>query len=122
MKKKSLRLLFFMAIVSCNTKNELPDPLQAGWNNQSVCEVLEDNKNVRVLKCTFPPGIGHEKHYHKRHFGYTLSGSTFRMEDKDGIREVDVPTGTHFYSEGVNWHRVLNIGDSTGIFLIIEPK
>lgn len=117
-----LPLLFLAAVSSCNTKNELPDPLKAGWNGQAVCELVEDNSRVRVLKCTFPPGVGHERHYHNPHFGYTLSGSTFRMEDAEGIREVEVPTGTHFYSEGTQWHQVLNIGDSTAVFLIVEPK
>jgi quercetin dioxygenase-like cupin family protein len=75
-----------------------------------------------VLKCTFPPGAGHERHYHKAHFGYTLAGSTFRITDTTGSREVEVPTGSNFSNEGINWHEVINIGDSTAVFLIIEPK
>ena len=47
----------------------LPDPLEAGWKGQKVCEVLVDNESVRTLKCTFPPGVGHEKHFHKKHVG-----------------------------------------------------
>ncbi len=120
--KPPLQLLFLALLLSCQGKNDLPDPLEAGWNDQAVCELVEDNKEIRVLKCTFPPGVGHERHYHKAHFGYALSGSTFRMEDQDGIREVVVPTGTDFYSDGTAWHEVLNIGDSTAVFLIIEPK
>ena len=123
--KQPNSIIFFVLFIilwSCNTKNELPDPLEAGWKNASVCELVEDRKNVRVLKCTFEPGVGHERHYHKPHFGYTLAGSKFKMKDTNGIREVDVPTGSHFYSEGVVWHEVLNIGDSTAVFLIIEPK
>ncbi len=117
-------LLFvtFTILGSCNTKIELPDPLEAGWKNASVCELIENKKDVRVLKCTFAPGVGHERHFHKPHFGYTLAGSRFKIKDTNGIREVNVPTGSHFYSEGVEWHEVLNIGDSTAIFLIIEPK
>lgn len=100
----------------------LPDPLEAGWNGERVCEVIEDNDQVRVLRCTFRPGMGHEKHYHKPHFGYAVAGSTFRIEDTIGIREVSFPSGGHFYSEGTPWHEALNIGDSTAVFLIIEPK
>lgn len=107
---------------SCSPKNSLPDPLEAGWNNEPVCEVLEENSELRVLKCTFPPGVGHEKHYHKTHFGYTLAESKFRIKDSNGTKEIDVPTGSNFYNEGVEWHEVLNIGDSTAVFLIIEPK
>ncbi|MBX2828178.1 MAG: cupin domain-containing protein [Flavobacteriaceae bacterium] len=115
---------FFLLILlcGCGTSSQLPDPLEAGWNGNAVCEKIEDNSKVRVLKCTFPPGVGHEKHYHARHFGYTLAGSTFRIEDTTGIREVNVPTGTDFFNDGIEWHRVLNIGDSTAVFLIVEPK
>lgn len=107
---------------SCKKVQTLPDPLEAGWKGHKVCEVLEDNDDIRVLKCTFQPGVGHEKHRHKPHFGYTLAGSTFRMEDKNGVKEVDVPTGYNFYKDSITVHEAVNIGDSTAVFLIIEPK
>ncbi len=119
---KILTIIFVLGIISCQPKSNLPDPLLAGWNNESVCELIEENDAIRVLKCTFPPGVGHERHYHKAHFGYTLSGSTFRIKDTTGVREVKVPTGTDFYNDRIEWHEVLNIGDSTAVFLIIEPK
>jgi len=116
-----LTCLFF--VLGCaNYKSSLPDPLQAGWKSQSICEVIQDNDQLRVLKCTFKPGEGHEKHYHKPHFGYTISGSKMRITDAKGMREVNVATGSNFFSKGVVWHEVLNIGDSTAVFLIIEPK
>lgn len=120
--KKLCFLIFPFLLIGCNSESKLPDPLEAGWNNQAVCEILSENEKVRVLKCTFPPGVGHERHYHKAHFGYTLSGSTFRMTDTTGTREVKVPTGTDFFNDGIEWHEVLNIGDSTAVFLIVEPK
>ena len=103
-------------------QTKLPDPLAAGWKGDAVCEVLLENDKIRTLKCSFPPGVGHERHYHKAHFGYALSGSRFRITDQKGVREVDVPTGSHFYNEGIEWHEVLNIGDSLAVFLIMEPK
>ncbi len=45
-----------------------------------------------------------------------------RITDSSGTREVDLASGTSFASEGVAWHEVVNIGDSTSVFLIIEPK
>jgi hypothetical protein len=36
----------------------LPDPLQAGWNGRAVCEALQDDADRRILRCTFPPGVG----------------------------------------------------------------
>lgn len=109
-------------LFGCKDKKRLPDPLEAGWEGQPVCEVLEDNKELRVLKCTFEPGVGHEKHYHNPHFGYTLSGGKFRITDTTGTREVDVPTGYSFSKDEVSVHEVLNIGETTAIFLIIEYK
>jgi quercetin dioxygenase-like cupin family protein len=105
-----------------DTIEELPDPLAAGWGKQKVCEVLEENEKIRVLRCTFPPGVGHERHYHSAHFGYTLAGSTFSITDTTGSREVNVSTGSNFYNDSIAWHEVLNIGDTTAVFLIIEPK
>lgn len=113
-------LLFFVGCA--HNKILLPDPLKAGWKSQPVCELLQDNERVRVLRCTFPPGVGHERHSHKAHFGYTLAGSRMRITDERGTRELNVATGSHFFSNGIPWHEVLNIGDSTAVFLIIEPK
>ena len=46
----------------------------------------------RILRRSFPPSIGHERHYHPRHFGYAIAGG--RMQ----------------------------ITDSTVFYLIVEPK
>lgn len=118
----SLSLLTLFVLASCTNNNSLPDPLEAGWRNQPVCEVLEENAKIRVLKCTFAPGVGHERHCHATHFGYTLAGSKFRIKDTTGIKEINVPTGSNFYNDRIEWHEVLNVGDSTAVFLIIEPK
>ena len=122
--KHFILLLTFQVIlaIGSHAQTSLPDPLAAGWKGDAVCEVLLENDKIRTLKCSFPPGVGHEKHYHKAHFGYALSGSRFRITDAKGVREVDVPTGTHFYNVGIEWHEVLNIGDSLAVFLIMEPK
>ena len=116
-------LLLFLFSSSCQQEvNPLPGPLEAGWKGKKVCQVLSENEKFRVLKCTFEPGVGHERHQHPPHFGYTLSGSRFRIKDTTGIREVDLPSGYHFENDGVAWHEVQNIGDSTSVYLIFEPK
>tara|TARA_R110000787_G_scaffold70646_15_gene157132 strand:+ start:21995 stop:22396 length:402 start_codon:yes stop_codon:yes gene_type:complete len=119
---KPVFIVTCLLLISCTPKNTLPDPLEAGWNNEKVCKVLVDNEKVRTLKCIFPPGVGHEKHFHAAHFGYTITGSKFRITDNTGTREVNVPTGYDFYNKKIEWHTVLNIGDATAEFLIIEPK
>ena len=123
-KKKYLFLFLtiLFLIVSCESKTKLPDPLVAGWKGEKVCEVLQEDNSIRVLKCTFPPKVGHERHEHAPHFGYTLKGSTFRITDDTGTRKVNVPTGYNFYKIETTIHEVENIGDSTAVFLIIEPK
>ncbi len=122
MSSNFLIILVVATLFSCAPKKELLDPLQAGWKDKSICEIMEENDEVRVLKCVFAPGVGHERHYHKAHYGYTLAGSTFKIKDTNGIREVKVRTGSDFYNDRIEWHEVLNIGDSTAVFLIVEPK
>ncbi len=114
--------LFLLGITTFLSMCDLPDPLEAGWKGEKVCEVLMEDDTIRVLKCTFPPGVGHEKHRHAPHFGYTLQGSTFQITDDSGIREVEVPTGYDFNKSEFTVHEVLNVGDSTSVYLIFEPK
>ena len=100
----------------------LPDPVAAGWQGRSVCEVLREDDQVRIFRCAFPPGVGHERHFHPRHFGYALSGGTMRITSGAGTRQVTLVTGSYFASEGIDWHEVVNIGDSVVSYLMIEPK
>ena len=109
-------------LVTASASAELPDPLAAGWKGEPVCEKLHDDDANRILRCTFPPGVGHERHFHVRHFGYALSGGHARITDANGIREVELESGSSFASDGVEWHEVLNIGDTTIVYLIVEPK
>lgn len=104
------------------TGTQLSDPLQAGWQGNATCEKLYEDDSNRMLRCTFPPGVGHEKHYHRPHFGYALAGGRMRLIDANGVREIDLDAGTSYYSEGVVWHEVLNIGDTTVQYLIVEQK
>lgn len=101
---------------------DLPGPLAAGWQGVPVCELLHEDESLRVLRCTFPPGAGHERHAHPRHFGYALSGGRMRLTDEKGTREVEAATGSSFASDGVAWHEVLNVGETTVAYLIVEPR
>jgi len=100
----------------------LPDPVKAGWQGASVCEVLHDDATLRVFRCTFPPGVGHERHFHAAHFGYALTGGVMRITDERGTRTVTLEAGSSFYSEGVVWHVGLNVGETTDTYLMMEPK
>ena len=103
-------------------KETLPDPLHAGWEGEKVCEVLEENAKLRALRCAFAPGVGHERHYHGAHFGYIVEGGKMRITDKSGTVVRELQTGASWKSDGVEWHEVLNIGDTTSIYIIVEPK
>jgi len=100
----------------------LPDPLEAGWEGEAVCERLHENAFSRALRCTFPPGVGHERHYHPPHFGYIVEGGVMRITDEAGVREQETPAGESWWSDGVGWHEALNVGDTTTVYIIVEPE
>ena len=114
--------VLFLMVAMTTLADALPDPVAAGWQGRSVCEVLREDAEVRIFRCVFPPGVGHERHFHPRHFGYALSGGTMRITSSAGTREVTLETGSSFSSEGIDWHEVVNIGDSVVSYLMVEPK
>lgn len=101
---------------------KLPSALDAGWQGTRVCELLYENDDVRVARCSFPPGFGHERHYHAPHWGYILAGSTMRITSADGTATRELKAGSNWWSDGIAWHEVENIGTTTGVYLIVEPK
>lgn len=100
----------------------LPGPLEAGWQGEKVCEALFENERVRAARCTFPPGVGHERHYHPPHFGYIVEGGVMEITDADGVREQETPKGATWWSDGVDWHETVNIGETSTVYVIVEPK
>ena len=123
--KRSLCTGPALLLLSCLTLNagELPDPLEAGWQGEPVCEKLHEDERLRLLRCSFPPGIGHERHFHPPHVGYVLTGGVMEVTDASGTRTVDAPAGATFSNPGgIEWHEALNVGDTTAVYLMIEPK
>ena len=118
--QSSLLSAAVLATAAPSAEEPLPDPLAAGWQGRPVCEKLHEANAQRILRCAFPPGVGHERHYHAPHFGYALSGGTMRITDANGVREVTLATGSSFASDGVAWHEVLNIGGTPVVYLIVE--
>lgn len=102
---------------------DLPEAFDAGWKGEKTCELLYETEAVRVGRCSFPPGIGHEKHFHYPHFGYVLEGGVLSITDEAGaVKEVQTVTGKSWSSSEVTVHEALNIGDTTTSYLIVEPK
>ena len=103
-----------------DTKEPLPSALEAGWNGERVCELRHQTDTHRVLRCTFPPGVGHERHYHPAHYGYALSGGTMQLTSESGTRTATLETGSDYSSDGTDWHEVVNVGETTVTYLIVE--
>jgi quercetin dioxygenase-like cupin family protein len=105
---------------------DLPDLLpafEAGWKGGKTCELLYETDSVRVGYCSFPPGTGHEKHFHHPHFGYVLEGGLLRITDAEGgVEERQTTTGKSWSTSGITIHEALNIGATTTSYLIVEPK
>lgn len=119
---KTAACLLLMVAATCSAaETPLPHAFEAGWKGQRVCEIIEENRQHRIARCTFPPGVGHEWHYHRPHSGYALSAGTMRIETDDGIEEVEIPAGISWSSDSLTRHQALNIGDTTTSYLIIEP-
>jgi quercetin dioxygenase-like cupin family protein len=115
-------LALSLATVGNATEPALPTALDAGWKGQRVCELLFENAVVRTARCTFPPGVGHERHFHPAHWGYILQGATMRITTADGTVDRELKAGNNWWSDGIAWHEAVNIGTTTGVYLIVEPK
>ncbi len=99
------------------------DAVAAGWKGKKTCEILHEDEKIRILRCTFPPNIGHERHFHPAAFSYVLSGGRFRVtDDARGTWEWKSATDQHRAGRPVPWHEFLNIGDTTLRYLIVEKK
>ena len=124
---KRIGLMLALALGACASASAqvapLPTALCAGWQGERVCEQLHEDGEIRVLRCTFPPGVGHERHYHPPHFGYVLSGeSVMRITTEEGVREAPVRAGGSFSNDEEVRHAALNIGEQTTTYLIVEKK
>ncbi len=53
---------------------------------------------------------------------YAIAGGRMRITDEAGTREVDSPTGNSWTSAGVAWHEVVNVGETTAVYLVIETR
>jgi len=100
----------------------LPSGFDAKWHGQTVCEPLFENAAMRAARCTFPPGGGHDRHFHPPHWGYIIAGGTMRITDANGTRVRDLKSGSTWWSDGIAWHEAVNVGTTTSVYIIVEPK
>ncbi|MEZ5996380.1 MAG: cupin domain-containing protein [Hyphomonadaceae bacterium] len=117
-----------LAASACATASAQVTPLPmaacAGWQGERTCEILHEDADVRVLRCTFPPGVGHEPHYHPPHFGYVLEGDGLMRVTPLGGEASDRPihAGSYFSSDVEVRHQALNVSNVTMRYLIVEKK
>lgn len=109
------------AVTAAGGETGLPHAFEAGWNGEQTCSVLFESDAMRVARCVFPPGVGHEKHYHNPHYGYVLEGGVLRISDAGGTREVSTVSGASWSTSEITVHEAVNIGDTTTSYLIVEP-
>jgi len=102
---------------------DLPEAFDAGWKGEKTCEILYETESARVARCVFPPGVGHEIHFHYPHFGYVLEGGTLSIRDDAGAVKVQKTTaGKSWSTDEITIHEALNIGETTTSYLIVEPR
>ena len=115
-------LLVASLVLATGAAEPLKSPLEAGWQGHRVCELLDENAHMRSLRCTFPPGVGHERHFHAPHWGYVLQGGVMQVTTADGSAPREFKSGSHWWSDGIDWHEGVNIGQTTAVYVIVEPK
>jgi len=83
---------------------DVPDALSVEWQGQKPCEKLFEDDQVRISRCSFPPGATHVCHYHPAYLFYVLSGGKAQVRDEKGTREVEIRSGSHVDAPPVPWH------------------
>lgn len=100
----------------------LPTAFDAGWKGEAVCTRLFENAQMRAARCSFAPGVGHERHFHPAHWGYIEQGATMRITTATGTVDRELKSGANWWSDGITWHEAVNIGTTNGVYVIVEPK
>jgi len=107
---------------SAAMSENVPDALSVEWQGQRPCEKLYEDAQIRVLRCTFPPGAVHVRHSHPGNLVYVISGGKSKVQDDEGTRERQPKTGGFSDGPPAPWHEVTNIGDTTLSYLVVEKK
>src|SRR6478609_12206131 len=85
--------LSLLAAQSAVMADDVPDALSVEWQGKKPCEKLFDDAQVRVARCTFPPGAVHVCHSHPGYLAYVVSGGQGQVEDEKGKRKINVTAG-----------------------------
>ena len=102
--------------------DNVPDALSVEWQGVKPCEKLFEDAQIRVARCTFPPGTVHVCHSHPSYLTYVLSGGQAQVQDEKGTRKVDVVAGVLADVPAIPWHVFANVGNTTLQYLVVEKK
>src|SRR6476620_4988388 len=114
--------LSLLAAPSAVMADDVPDALSVEWQGKKPCEKLFDDAQVRVVRCTFPPGAVHVCHSHPGYLSYVVNGGQGQVQDEKGIRKIDVVSGALLDVPPTPWHEFANFGDTTIQFVVVENK
>jgi quercetin dioxygenase-like cupin family protein len=118
----AIAALALLVVPSPAIADDVPDGLLVGWKGKELCQKLSEDAQVRLVRCTLPPGTAHVCHSHPAYISYVLSGGKAELQDEKGTRRLDLGTGTFADRPPTAWHEVANVGETTLQFLIVEKK
>ena len=100
----------------------VPDALSVEWQGQKPCEKLFEDAQVRIARCIFPPGAVHFLRFYPGYFSYMLSSGKGLLAESKGTRRIDIRADTYESNQLIAWHELINIGDTTLRYLVVERK
>ena len=101
---------------------DIPDALAVEWQGKHPCEKLYEDSQIRVARCTFPPGAEHVRHKHPAYLTYVLGGGSGEITTAGGKRVSETRADQLSDSPAVEWHALKNVGQTTLRYLVIEKK
>jgi quercetin dioxygenase-like cupin family protein len=102
--------------------DDVPDALSVEWQGQKPCEKVFEDAKIRIARCTFPPGSKHVRHSHTAYLSYVLRGGKAEVQDEKGTRQVEARTGSYVDVPPGPWYELMNVGDTTLQYLVVERK
>src|SRR5262245_65632198 len=111
-KTASMAIIIAATLTSAVQAADVPDALSVEWQGKHPCEKLFEDAQVRVARCTFPPGTVHVCHSHPSYLSYTVSGGRGQVQDEKGTRNIDVLVGRFVDNPPTPWHEFTNTGDT----------
>lgn len=118
----------FTSVVRCR-RTVFTSQFQGHYTNLPQCfsalfvfqSYLRKCRDARSARC-FCARLGHERLFHAPQWGYVLNDPTMRISDERGTTERRIKTASSCWSDGIARHEALNVGRTTSVHLIIEPK